>query len=196
MTVEFGIIHHFSIVWWKFQRCSAIIGRWNIKGARPYFFSKFSFRFYLKNHHSKDENLKFRLKWSSRLDVRSDFCTLQLSHRPISYCGSLIMVTKYHNQTVLEWVRTRESISESESTRPESESESESESEFIRPESESIKCESESIGPESESESSGSESESESFGRDSAWTHESNNRKVLHFNPTLIIFAELCIDSW
>ena len=101
---------------------------------------------------------------------------------------------------VLEWVRTRESGSESEYTRPESESESES----IRPESESDRCESESTGPESESESestgpesesesesSGSESESESaspkkvrVSPDSAWTHESNNRKVLYFNPT------------
>ena len=99
---------------------------------------------------------------------------------------------------MLEWVRTRESGSESESTRPESESES------ITPESESIRCESESIGPESESESestgpesesesesSRSESESESasptevrVSPDSAWTHESNNRKVLYFNPT------------
>ena len=59
---------------------------------------------------------------------------------------------------VLEWVRTRESGSESESTRPESESESES----IRPESESIRCESESIGPESESESESVRPESES----------------------------------
>ena len=111
--------------------------------------------------------------------------------------------------TVLEWVRTRESGSESESTRPESESESES----IRPESESIRCESESIWPESESESesigpesesesesSGSESESESasptkvrvspdLSPDSAWTHESNNRKVLYFNPTFNHFC-------
>ena len=103
--------------------------------------------------------------------------------------------------SVLEWVWTRESSSESESTRPESESESES----IRPESESIRCESESIEPESESESesigpesesSGSESESESLSPDSAWTHESNNRKVLYFNPTLTIFAELFIDNW
>ena len=108
---------------------------------------------------------------------------------------------------VLEWVRTRESGSESESTRSESESES------IRPESESIRCESESIGPESESESesirpesesesesSGSESESESVSTtevrvspdlspDSAWTHESNNRKVLYFNPSFNHFC-------
>ena len=81
---------------------------------------------------------------------------------------------------VLEWVRTRESSSESESTRPESESES-------------IRCEYESIGTESESESIGPESESESLSPDSAWTHESNNRKALYFNPTLIIFAELCL---
>ena len=138
----------------------------------------------------------------------------------------LIIALKRHNNiktdhlTVLEWVRTHESGSESESTRPESESESES----IRPESESIRCESESIGPmsesesestgpESESESSGPESESESSGPesesesasptearvspDSAWTHESNNRKVLYFNLTFNhIFAEPCIDNW
>ena len=125
------------------------------------------------------------------------------------YMKALIQV----NVAVLEWVRTRESGSESESTRPESESESES----IRSESESIRCESESIGPESESESesigpesesesesesSGSESESESasptevrVSPDSAWTHESNNRKVL-YNHTWIIFAEPCIDNW
>ena len=82
---------------------------------------------------------------------------------------------------VLEWVRTCESSCESESTRPESESES------IRCESESIGPEFESIGPESKSESSGSESESESLSPDSTWTYESNNRKVLYFNPTLII---------
>ena len=44
----------------------------NFKGARSYF-SKFSFLFYLKNHHSKDANFKFQLKRSSRLDVRSNF---------------------------------------------------------------------------------------------------------------------------
>ena len=82
-----------------------------------------------------------------------------------------------HYETVLEWVRTCESSSESESARPESESES------IRCESESIGPEFESIGPESKSESSGSES----LRLDSAWTYESNNRKVLYFNPTLII---------
>ena len=64
----------------------------------------------------------------------------------------------------------------------------ESKSESIRPES------------ESESESSGSESESESasptevrvspdLSPDSTWTHESNNRKVLCFNPTLNQFC-------
>ena len=93
---------------------------------------------------------------------------------------------------MLEWVRTRESNSESESTRPESESESiRSESESIRCESESIgpesESESESIGPESESESSGSESESESLSPDSVWTHESNNRKVLYILILLLI---------
>ena len=57
-----------------------------IKGARSYF-SKFSFLFHLKNHHSKDAHLKFQLKRSGHLDVRSK---LQL---PISYYVSLIMVT-------------------------------------------------------------------------------------------------------
>ena len=115
----------------------------------------------------------------------------------------LANVLGFHDiEAVLEWVRTCESGSESESTRPESESESESirsESESIRCESESIgpesESESESIGPESESESSGSESESESasptevrMSPDSAWTHESNNRKVL-YNPTFNHFC-------
>ena len=79
----------------------------------------------------------------------------------------------------------------------------------IRPESESIRCESESIGPESESESTRPESESESSGSesesesasptevrvspdlspDSAWTHESNNRKVFYFNPNFNHFC-------
>ena len=69
--------------------------------------------------------------------------------------------------------------------------------ESIGPESESIRPESES---ESESESSGSESASESasptevrvspdLSPDSTWTHESNNRKVLCFNPTFNHFC-------
>ena len=62
---------------------------WLIKDAHSYF-SKFSFMFHLKNHHSKDVNLKFQLKWSCCLDVRSNFVYLQLC---ISYCVSLIMVT-------------------------------------------------------------------------------------------------------
>ena len=133
----------------------------------------------------------------------------------IPFWSKFIRIRFWGLQAVLEWVRTRESGSESESTRPESESESES----IRPESESIRCESESIGPESESESESirpeSESESESSGLesesesasptevrvspdlspDSAWTHESNNRKVLCFNPTFNHFAEPCIAT-
>ena len=59
---------------------------------------------------------------------------------------------------------------------------------------------SESIGPECESESSESESESESASSTKvrvspdlspypAWTHESNNRKVLYFNPTFNHFC-------
>ena len=121
---------------------------------------------------------------------------------------------------VLEWVRNRESSSESESTRPESESESGSESigcesESIGPESES---EFESIGPESESESesesSGSESESESSGSESG--SESNKiqsksrfesrlsldsmsptiEKCFILTLPIIIFAEPCIDNW
>ena len=40
------------------------------KGAWSYF-SKFSFLFHVKNHLSKDVNLEFQLKQSSRLDVGS-----------------------------------------------------------------------------------------------------------------------------
>ena len=59
------------------------------KGAWSYF-SKFSFLFHLKNHHFKDVNWEFQLKWSSHLDARSRFvyCSCQYF-----YCVSLIMVT-------------------------------------------------------------------------------------------------------
>ena len=124
---------------------------------------------------------------SSEQDLRGDY------HNPLP--AKLVQKQKINHRrlAVLEWVRTRVSSNESESTMPESQSQSES----IRPESESIgpesESESESIRPESES--SGSESESESasptedrvspdLSPDSAWTHESNNRKVLYFNPT------------
>ena len=43
-----------------------------IKGTRSYF-SKFGFLFHLKNHHSKEVNLKFRLRRSICSDVRSNF---------------------------------------------------------------------------------------------------------------------------
>ena len=134
---------------------------------------------------------------------------ISLSFIPIIFAeehitnSPFVAIVSFYALAVLEWGRTRESGSESESTGLESESESES----VRPESESIRCESESIGPESESESiapesesesesSGSESESEStsptevrVSPDSAWTHESNNRKVLYFNPTFNHFC-------
>ena len=35
----------------------------------------------------------------------------------------------------------------------------------------------------------------ESLSPDSAWTHESNNRKVLYFNTSFNDFAEFCIDN-
>ena len=142
--------------------------------------------------------------WSILINQVSKLLWLNFLLHAVFTFGQWLIVLR-----VLEWVRTRESGSESESTRSESESESES----IRPESESIRCESESIGPESESESesirpesesesesSGSESESESvsptevrvspdLSPDSAWTHESNNRKVLYFNPSFNHFC-------
>ena len=65
-----------------------------LKGERSYFL-KFSFLFHLKNHHFKVINLKFELKWSSRLDIKNNFCDLQL---PNSYCISII---GYHNKTSL-----------------------------------------------------------------------------------------------
>ena len=124
--------------------------------------------------------LKFMVDWNNEKCFKSDSGSVALKNNT--------------RGTVLEWVRTCESGSESESTRPESES--------IRCESESIgpESESESIRPESESESSGSESESKSasptevrvspdLSPDSAWTHESNNRKVLCFNPTFNHFC-------
>ena len=152
-----------------------------------------------------------RIWWDSYDENVCAFMQTWLTYITCQYCWKCTSEFWRWVQSVLEWVRTRESGSESESTRPESESESES----IRPESESIRCESESIGPESESESesirpesesesesesSGSESESESasptevrvspdLSPDSAWTHESNNRKVLYFNPTFNHFC-------
>ena len=44
----------------------------HFKGTRSYV-SKLSFLILLKNHHSKDVNLKFQLKRLSLLDVRSNF---------------------------------------------------------------------------------------------------------------------------
>ena len=52
-------------------------------------FSKLSFLCHLKSHQYKDVNVRFWLKWPSFLDT-SQLCVLQL---PISYSGSLIMVT-------------------------------------------------------------------------------------------------------
>ena len=43
-----------------------------LKGARSYFY-KFSFVFHVKDHHTKDVNLKFQLNWSNCLDVVSNF---------------------------------------------------------------------------------------------------------------------------
>ena len=60
-----------------------------VKVHRPIFKNLGFFLFPLKNHHSKDVNFKFQWKWSSHLDVRSNFL-LQLL---ISYYVSLIMVT-------------------------------------------------------------------------------------------------------
>ena len=37
------------------------------------YFSKFSFIFYLKGHHTKDVNLNFQLNWSNHLAVVSNF---------------------------------------------------------------------------------------------------------------------------
>ena len=42
------------------------------KGARSYF-SKCSFTFNLKDHHTKGVNFKFQLIWSNRLDLVSNF---------------------------------------------------------------------------------------------------------------------------
>ena len=53
-------------------------------------FFKFTFLFHLKKHHSKDVSLKFWLKWSSHLDVRSNFVYCSCLYLTVSV---LIMVT-------------------------------------------------------------------------------------------------------
>ena len=60
-----------------------------LKVHGPIFKNLRFFFFPLKNHHSKDVNFKFQLKWSSHLNLQSNFL-LQLL---ISYYVSLIMVT-------------------------------------------------------------------------------------------------------
>ena len=61
----------------------------DLKDAR-FYFTKFSFLFHLKNHHSKDVNFKFQLKRSSHLDEANFVYCMEL---PTSYCVSSIMVT-------------------------------------------------------------------------------------------------------
>ena len=75
----------YRFTWWMgtFDPCSALdacVER--AQGARSYL-PKFSFLFHLKNYHFKDVNLKFQLKWSCRLDVRSNFV----------YCSCLFLNT-------------------------------------------------------------------------------------------------------
>ena len=53
-------------------------------------FPKSTFLFHLKNHHSTDVNLKFKLKRSGHFDVQA---VLYISATYISCCASLIMVT-------------------------------------------------------------------------------------------------------
>ena len=60
-----------------------------IKGALSYF-SKFSFQFHLKNHHSKDVIFKISDETVKPFGCTKQICILQL---PISYCVSLVMVT-------------------------------------------------------------------------------------------------------
>ena len=59
--------------------------------------SKFSLLSYLKNHHSKDENLKFKLE-KVRFGKMKKFCILRLL---VSYCVNLIMVTIIARQILL-----------------------------------------------------------------------------------------------
>ena len=60
-----------------------------LKGAQSYF-SKFSLWFHLKNHHSKDINLKLWLETVKLFGCTKQIWILQL---PISYCISSLMVT-------------------------------------------------------------------------------------------------------
>ena len=66
-----------------------------LKGARSYF-SKFSFVFHLKCHHTKDVNLKFQLNWSNRLDVVS-----------YNYYVSFITADGYHIQTLFSLISSK-----------------------------------------------------------------------------------------
>ena len=60
----------------KWVQTSLVLVQWflSIKSARSYF-SKFSFLFHLRNHHSKDINLKFQLNQSSCLDCNFIYCS-------------------------------------------------------------------------------------------------------------------------
>ena len=61
-----------------------------IKGAQSYF-SKISFLFYLKDHHTKDVNFKCQLNQSSHLDVGSNFIA-------VAYIIMCKLNYGYHNQ--------------------------------------------------------------------------------------------------
>ena len=75
-----------------------------LKGAQSYF-SKFSFLFHLKNHHSKDVNLEFQLKWSSRLDVHSSFVKfVYCSYLYFIYCVSLTMLVTIGPITIHKFI--------------------------------------------------------------------------------------------
>ena len=65
-------------------------GKWG-KGARPYF-SKFSFLFHLKNHHSKDVKVNLWLKRSSHLDIYDAILYIAVRHYLTLYNYV------YHNQ--------------------------------------------------------------------------------------------------
>ena len=72
--------------------CKTLFLFCHLKGAWSYF-SKFSFLFHLKNHHSKDVNSKFQLKQSSCFNIWNNFV----------YCVAYVLLYKlnygYHNQT-------------------------------------------------------------------------------------------------
>ena len=51
------------------KRIPKILKSWSILKVAWSYFLKISFVFHLKDHHTRDVNLKFQLNWSNRFDL-------------------------------------------------------------------------------------------------------------------------------